>query len=104
MDVYEMFSKGVVAKEFTAHKKEEFLKLVKTLDQEAVKTFLLIVKVHEIKHIPDSQEIVPYAGVSDGSKIAFDLDKIPALLQNILFKFMEMYTKNKQVEMERQVT
>jgi len=101
MALYDTFTKGVIAKEFTAHKKDDFLKLVKSLDPEGIKTFLLIIKVHEMKDIPETQATIPYSGTSDETGITFDLEKIPVLLQNILYKFMEMYTKNKQVEMER---
>lgn len=103
MALYDTFTKGVVAKELTAHKKDDFLKLVKSLDQEGIKTFLLIIKVHEMKDVAETHATIPYSGTSDETRITFDLEKIPVLLQNILYKFMEMYTKNKQVEMERQM-
>ena len=103
MALYDTFTKGVVAKEFTTHKKDEFLKLVKTLDQEGIKTFLLIIKSHELKDIPDAISPIPYSGTSSDAGIMFDLEKIPIILQNILYKFMEMYTTNKQVELERQM-
>jgi len=103
MALYDTFTKGVVAKEFTIHKKEEFLKLVKSLDQEGIKTFLLIIKSHELKDMPDTISPIPYSGTSSQVGITFDLEKIPCILQNILYKFMEMYTINKQVELERQM-
>ena len=101
MALYDTFTKGVVAKEFTAHRKDDFLKLVKSLDHEGIKTFLLIIKFHELKDMPEAHTTIPYSGKSDEAGITFDLDKLPLLLQNILYKFMEMYAKNKQVEMER---
>jgi len=103
MTVYETFSKGVVNKEMTLHKKEEFMKMVKKLDDDGTKTFLLLIKFHELKINPASTTIVPYDGISDDRGISYDIDKLPTLLQNILYKFMEMYIKNKQVEMERQI-
>lgn len=39
MALYDTFLKGVVNKEFTAYKKDEFLKMVKSLDDEGIKTF-----------------------------------------------------------------
>lgn len=102
MALYDTFTKGVVAKEFSPHRKDEFLKLVKSLDHEGIKTFILIVKFHELKDMPDATT-TPYTGTVDPGGIIFDLEKFPVLLQNILYKFMEMYNKNKQVEMERQM-
>jgi len=103
MALYDTFLKGVVNKEFTAYKKDEFLKMVKSLDDEGIKTFLLIIKLHELKSSPTSDVLLPYEGVSDDVEITFDLEKFPSLLQNILYKFMEMHTKHKQIEKEREL-
>ena len=103
MALYDTFLKGVVNKEFTAHKKEEFLKMVKGLDTEGIKTFLLIVKFHDIRVSQQSSSMLPYGSHIDEKGVTFDLDKFPSLLQNILYKFMEMYIKNKQIELERQM-
>lgn len=103
MAMYDAFLKGVVNKEFTSYKKDEFLKMVKGLDEEGVKTFLLIIKLHELKETPTSQLLLPYEGINDDVEITFDLEKFPTLLQNILYKFMEMHTKHKQIEKEREL-
>ena len=102
MALYDTFSAGIISKEFTIYKKDEFMKMVKALDAEGIKTFLLLVKLHDIKVNPLATSLIPYDGTGDGNNVSFELEKIPILLQNILYKFMEMYIKNKTVELERQ--
>ena len=103
VSVYETFLKGVVSKELSVHKKEEFLKMVKNLDEEGIKTFLLLIKFHELKINPTTSTLIPYEGTNTEDEITFDLEKIPTLLQNVLYKFMELHIKNKQVEKEREL-
>lgn len=60
-------------------------------------------KTARAQGIPNIGCYITVWGVSDDVEITFDLEKFPSLLQNILYKFMEMHTKHKQIEKEREL-
>ena len=98
ISLFESLKNDVENKDLLPEQKEELIKNIKTLDEKGSEIFFILIKLFELDTIPSTGNGLPYECKFIAKEYRFDLEKLPELLKQILFKFTSMHIKNMEEE------
>ena len=80
-------------KSLSTLEKEEFINKVSALDEKGIEIIYVIIKMCEMENNLKQTEVK----ISD-KELKFDLDKLPDMLQNMLYKFVKIHISTMEEE------
>lgn len=90
--LYDTISKDLPSTELPMTGKDEFIKMVKKLDDKGNEIFFILMKLYEMRSCENPG--IPYDGKISSDEIKFELESLPTQLQHMLFKFMSIHLKS----------
>jgi hypothetical protein len=96
--LYETLITGVPDKKLTLLQKKELMKKISALSQETHELVYCIIRRHSNLENMCEETKAPYNAVITGTEecadIEFDINSLPLMLQQVLYKFMNIHYKN----------
>lgn len=93
--LFDSLIKDIKNEELTTKEKDEFMKLIKNLDQDGYELVYALIRVYQNENSEDKSTFkIPYGGVFVKSDINFNLNDLPHELMQIIYKFAVMHAKS----------
>jgi hypothetical protein len=98
--LYDTLFKDVNTNEDISNKeKEQFIKLVKNLDQLGYELMYVLIRVYQLENTDDKSTFkLPFGGKYIKDDIKFDLNELPNKLKHMLVKFVDIHSKKIEEE------
>jgi hypothetical protein len=75
--------------------KNKLVKWIHTLDQDGKNKVYALIRYFAFNHnLVQEPEIIPFGGHFSEGELVFDLDKLPLLLQRVLFEFSKLHIQH----------
>lgn len=99
--LYDILIKDSIDADLLPDQKKELVMLIPELDDKGHKNIFTIIRVHGLK--TNSGEIfdVPYNGQKLNHQVKFNLDKLPNIVKQMIYKFVHIHDKKMKEEKER---
>ena len=79
--------------------KEQFIKLVKSLDQIGYELMYVLIRVYQLENTDDKSTFkLPFGGKYIKDDIKFDMNELPNKLKHMLLKFVNIHSKKIEEE------
>lgn len=88
--LYQQLKKESLSVDMTVEEKEEFVKLVKTLDESGNEIIYILIRLYELDTTSKSAEL-PYGSKFTTKELKFDIENIPIQLRWIIYKFTKKH-------------
>jgi hypothetical protein len=95
--LYQTLKKDALTIDLSADQKDEFVKLVKTLDETGLEIVYILIRMYELDTTSKSEEL-PYGSKFTSKELKFDLENIPYQLKWILYKFVKKHLEKMSEE------
>lgn len=97
--LYTSIKNNLPKKDLTQAEKNDFIKKVQELEQEAHELIYALIKSYYLDNEKDSLSI-PYKGQINKDRIEFNLLDFPPQLRQLLYKFVKMHKKKLREDKE----
>ena len=91
--LYDSLCHDLPTEELTAKEKDEFMKLIKKVDQLGYELIYALIRVYQFENTDERNSCtLPFGGkYIENNDITFHLDDIPLALRHILLKFLRLH-------------
>jgi hypothetical protein len=97
--LYDNLCKNISCKDLTAIQKRAFIKRMEKIDVNGNELVYALIRMHQCENKEENTSFtLPYNGYFIDGDIAFNLDKFPIKLKQVLFKFLEVHINKMQEE------
>jgi hypothetical protein len=99
--LYDSLSSDVSKFDLTTKQKDEFMKLVKNIDNEGTERIYVLIRMFQLENAEDKSTFkIPYGGKFIKTDLKFDLNDFPNELKNILYKFIKIHSSTMEEEIK----
>ena len=99
LPLYEILLKETSNEDLTSKEKDNFMKLVKNLDQKGFEIVYALIRIFQLENNEDKSTFkIPYGGKFVNEDLNFNLNDLPCHLKQILYKFLELHIKTMKEE------
>ena len=93
--LYDSLIKDIKNDELTTKEKDDFMKLIKNLDQDGYELVYALIRIYQNENSEDKSTFkIPYGGVFVKNDINFNLNDLPVELSQIVYKFVLLHAKS----------
>ena len=90
--LYDSLLTDIPTKDLTVTQKRLFIKRIEKIDMNGHELIYALIRMNQVENNEENTSFtLPYNGIYVESDICFDLDKLPNVLKQILFKFMGVH-------------
>ena len=90
-----LFSEVDTNEDLSIKEKDDFIKMIKDIDQVGCELIYVLIRVYQLENTEDKSTFkLPFGGKFIKDDIKFDLNELPNKLKHILYKFINIHTKN----------
>ena len=94
LPLYDNLFKETTNEDLTTKEKEDFIKLIKNIDQNGFEMAYALIRIYQLENHEDKSTFkIPYGGKFINEDIMFNLHDLPCHLKQILYKFLIIHTK-----------
>ena len=94
-----LFNEITTNEDISDKEKEQFIKLVKSLDQIGYELMYVLIRVYQLENTDDKSTFkLPFGGKYIKDDIKFDLNELPNKLKHMLVKFVDIHSKKIEEE------
>jgi hypothetical protein len=99
-----LFNEITTNEDLSDKQKDEFMKMVKTLDVTGYEMIYVLIRVYQLENTEDKSTFkLPFGGKFLKEDIKFDLNSLPNRLKHMLYKFINIHVKTMAEENEKNV-
>lgn len=98
--LYETLSQNIQDKDLTKNQKQTFIHKVEHIDKKGAELIYALIQYHHIKYEQKQSHITPYKAIYEKYQqtITIDLQHLPNILKQIIFKFILLHSKHTSVK------
>jgi len=97
--LYDDLLKKVREDELTIKEKDEFMKIIKNIDDNGAELIYALIRTYQLENCEDKSTFkLPFGGKFVKDDIKFDLNELPNELKHILYQFVLVHHKTSQEE------
>ncbi len=86
----------------TREEKRDLKKIISKLDQKGHERLFLIIRVHSLRNKEqDNIFDIPYNGKKNENNIEFDIEKMPSVVVQMLYKFVNIHLQTMKEDEEK---
>ena len=94
LPIYEILLKETINEDLSTKEKDEFIKLVKNVDQNGFDILYSLIRIFQLENNEDKSTFkIPYGGKFVKNDLNFNLNDLPCKLKQILYKFLLLHIK-----------
>lgn len=99
--LYDSLSADVSSVDLKVKQKDEFMKLVKSIDNEGLDRIYVLIRMYQLENSEDKSTFkLPYGGKYIKNDLKFDLNELPNELKHILYKFVKIHSSKMEEDNE----
>ena len=100
--LYDILIKDIVDEDLSIDNKKKLIELIPTLNDKEHQHIFALIRVYSLKHNSRQTFDIPYDGQKNNKQVIFNLDKIPNIIKQMIYKFVNIHIdKIKEEEKER---
>ena len=90
--LYDVLIKDISNKELTRDEKLKLLSMISSLDHKGHVNMYTLIRVHGLKtHVGENIFEIPYCGVQEKNNLKFNIDKLPNIVAQLIYKFATIH-------------
>jgi hypothetical protein len=100
--LYDILLKDCTNTELSIEQKRELINIIPTLDDKAHQNIFTIIRIYGLKNSSSDIFEIPYEGNKINNDVKFNLDKLPNVLGQMIYRFITIHNqKMKEEKQER---